>query len=148
MRITLLLFVALIAVSCNNKTDTTQPESELLLVDKAFSDFSAENGFKAAFAKYCAEDGVILRPGSLPIIGRDAVIKNQQGSDDSEMVLTWEPQFARAAQSGELGYTYGTYSINSASGSQLGEGTYVSIWEKGEDGWKFLLDTGNEGLGQ
>ena len=137
MRITLLLFVALFAFSCNSNTDTAQPESELLLVDKAFSDFSAENGFKAAFAMYCAEDGVVLRPGSLPIIGRDAVIENQQGSDDSEMVLTWEPQFAKAAQSGELGYTYGTYSINSASGSLLGEGTYVSIWEKGAEAGSF-----------
>ena len=28
------------------------------------------------------------------------------------------------------------------------EGTYVTIWKKDADGnWKFVLDTGNQGLG-
>jgi ketosteroid isomerase-like protein len=28
-------------------------------------------------------------------------------------------------------------------------GTYVSVWKKQKDGkWKFMLDTGNEGIGQ
>jgi ketosteroid isomerase-like protein len=29
------------------------------------------------------------------------------------------------------------------------EGTYVTIWKKGQNGnWKFVLDTGNQGLGK
>jgi ketosteroid isomerase-like protein len=70
---------------------------------------------------------------------------------DSGYTLTWQPLYADIAQSGELGYTFGIYELKSKNqeGKEMLENvTYVSIWKKDQSGnWKFVLDTGNEGLG-
>jgi len=46
-----------------------------------------------------------------------------------------------------MGYTYGIYALALNQNDSLSFGTYVSIWKKQKDGtWKFVLDSGNEGL--
>src|SRR4051794_14442381 len=122
------------------------PEEELVRVDKAFSEMSRQKGMKAAFLAYIDDRGVLLRKNSYPLIGQQAkdLVKKM---NDSSFSLTWEPSFASVAQSGELGYTYGIYT--SKLKDTAAQGTYVTIWKKQKDGsWKFVLDTGNEGLGQ
>jgi ketosteroid isomerase-like protein len=51
-----------------------------------------------------------------------------------------------------MGYTYGIYTVemDSPEGTVVTkEGTYATIWKKDKDGnWKFVLDTGNQGLGK
>lgn len=142
------LILLVFLISCNSNTDISIVEEELILTDNEFSELSVREGFATAFESYCATDGVILRPELMPVIGKTAVMATMSKSDDSQIKLSWEPQFARAASSGELGYTYGLYTIRDLSDSILQRGTYVTIWEKKEDGWKFLLDSGNEGLGE
>jgi ketosteroid isomerase-like protein len=67
--------------------------------------------------------------------------------NDSSVQMTWEPQGGDIAASGELGYTYGIYELRDG-GDNVQRGTYVTIWKKQEDGkWKFVLDSGNQGLG-
>jgi ketosteroid isomerase-like protein len=126
--------------------------NELIETDLAFSRLSQEKGIKYAFIKYAADSVVILREKSYPQIGKYALLKRFESFSDSGFVLTWEPLFADIARSGELGYTYGIYtSVSSDSTGKLltGKGTYVSIWKKDQDGqWKYVLDTGNEGLGE
>lgn len=148
MKNTLFLLTVFLAFSCSNNVDVAQVEEELLMTDAEFSDFSLETGYKSAFAAYCAEDGVLLRPGLYPVTGRGAVIGLLEKVDDSEIIATWEPMHAKVALSGELGYTYGIYMIKSISDSVIDSGTYVTIWEKIDDEWKFLLDSGNSGLGE
>jgi ketosteroid isomerase-like protein len=51
------------------------------------------------------------------------------------------------SQSGDLGYTYGTYLMK--DGASEVRGTYVTVWRKRPDGrWKYVLDSGNQGLGE
>jgi hypothetical protein len=46
-----------------------------------------------------------------------------------------------------MGYTYGIYTL--IVNDSAYKGTYVTIWQKQADGtWKFVLDTGNEGVGK
>ena len=60
--------------------------------------------------------------------------------------LTWVPIKADVARSGELGFTYGTYLLTIKNIGKE-EGTYCTIWKKDKNhSWKFVLDTGNEGL--
>ena len=118
---------------------------KLIAIDRAFSVLSKEKGMNYAFLAYVAEDGVILSPNRLPIVGKNRIMTLFSG-DDSETDFTWEPLHADVAKSGELGYTYGTYKINSLRITE--RGTYVSVWKKDPAGkWKFVLDSGNEGLG-
>jgi hypothetical protein len=45
-----------------------------------------------------------------------------------------------------LGFTYGTYSLEIKNIGHE-DGTYCTIWKKDHDNkWKYVLDTGNEGL--
>lgn len=120
--------------------------AELINVDKAFSTLCKEKGMNYAFLYYAAEEGVILRTNSMPVIGKNK-IKQLFQNDDSNIEFTWKPLYAEVAKSGDLGYTYGTYKINTGKSEQ--KGTYVSIWKKNANGeWKFVLDSGNEGLGK
>ncbi|NHZ87067.1 MAG: hypothetical protein GWP19_14540 [Planctomycetia bacterium] len=81
----------------------------------------------------------------MPIVGKNK-IKQLFQDNDRNTKFTWKPLYAYVAKSGELGYTFGTYKIT--SGESIEKGTYVSVWKKNSNGkWKFVLDSGNEGLG-
>lgn len=137
------LATVILFIGCKNSMNTNE---SLIAVDREFSKFSKERGMNAAFLKFISEDGVMLRSNSMPIVGKNAV-SNLFSGDDSGFTLTWEPLYADIAKSGEIGYTYGTYELTLQEGVQ--KGTYVSIWKKDKDGnWKFVLDSGNEGLGE
>jgi len=127
-------------------------KEELKQVDIDFSNLSKEKGTAIAFTEYVAEDGVLLRPFSYPIIGKDKVseLMNQDDNSGTTATLTWTPLYADIAASGELGYTYGTWQMHIIKSDKTEErrvGTYVSIWKKDKAGkWKWVLDTGNPGL--
>ena len=128
-----------------NKHVSLDMNKELIAVDNAFSALSKEKGMNYAFLAYVAEDGVMLSPNRMPIVGKTK-IKALFQNNDSETEFTWEPLYADVSKSGELGYTYGTYQIKTEGTIQ--KGTYVSIWKKDIKGnWKFVLDSGNDGLG-
>jgi ketosteroid isomerase-like protein len=150
--LTYLVIAGFIVFSGCNHQDKKADKEEILNIDRAFSKLSEEKGMKQAFLEYAAEDAVILREKSFPQVGKNAMAERFKLFSDTGFMLTWEPQFADVAASGELGYSYGIYTSTSKDslGSPLVEkGTYVSIWKKDDRGkWKFVLDTGNEGLGE
>jgi len=138
-------FLFLTACSGNNESGSLQ--QELMEVDRSFSRLSSESGMNQAFSSYCAADGVLLRSGSMPVVGYEAITGLLDKTDDSTFTLTWEPMHATVARSGELGYTYGVYTLKIKSTDHIEKGTYLSIWTRENGAWKFVLDTGNEGVG-
>ena len=120
----------------------------MLEADRAFSRLCEEKGMKQAFLEYIDSNGVLLRPNHLPLLGADAIDFLIQ-QNDSAFTLKWEPRTGTVAHSGELGYTYGIYELKPGTKDTIIYGNYVSIWKKQSDGkWKFVLDTGNEGIGK
>jgi ketosteroid isomerase-like protein len=123
--------------------------AEIKQADIDFSDYSKANGIEAAFLKFIADDGVLLRPYTMPIEGREN-IKKLFGERDASFTLTWTPSFAAVSSSGDLGYTYGIYEASGKDDkgeSYKRNGTYITIWRKDVSGaWKFVLDTGNPGI--
>jgi ketosteroid isomerase-like protein len=118
---------------------------EIQQADVDFSNFSKEHGMRKAFMQYIDDDGILMRDNSLPIIGANA-IDFLTSMNDSSIQLTWEPRGGDIAASGDLGYTYGIYELKDSVNLQ--KGTYVTIWKKQPDGkWKFVLDSGNQGIG-
>ena len=82
----------------------------------------------------------------LLFVGREAVQAFLGESDYTSIVLTWEPLNGEISSSGDLGFTYGTYTLK--AGDKQSRGTYVSVWKRDVVGrWKWVLDTGNPGLG-
>jgi ketosteroid isomerase-like protein len=146
-------------ISCghqkNKESDTTQTnivdvekvKQEILNRDIEFANYSEKNGMKEAFINYIADNGVLLRPNHKPIIGKDSVSGSM--NKNNKVTIKWAPLFADVSISGDLGYTYGTYTSTTMAKGQTvtSSGTYVTIWKKDKEGiWKFVLDSGNEGL--
>ena len=120
--------------------------NEIIKTDKEFSKASSTGGMKKAFIDYMDDDGILLRPNHPPIVGANA-IEFLTEQNDSSYTLTWSPSAATVSESGDLGYSYGIYNLHLQDTTL--QGTYVSIWKKQKDGkWKFVLDSGNGGLGK
>lgn len=113
----------------------------LFALDREFVQYRLENGTYAAFAKYLAPDAVTLPPGEAPKIGLDAVLRD--ASDRPNTTVTWEPEAGDI--SGDMGYTWGLFSINTAldDGSVSKQhGKYASVWKRQENGeWKVVVDS-------
>ncbi len=116
----------------------------ILNTDKEFSKASSKMGMKKAFIEYMDDNGILLRPNHPPIIGANAIEYLTQ-QNDSTYTLTWEPSSAQVSAAGDLGYSYGIYNLQLQDTTL--KGTYVSIWKQKNGKWKFVLDTGNEGIG-
>ncbi len=121
-------------------------KQNLLETDLTFSALSKVKGRNAAFLQYMDEHVTMLRPNGMPMVGKDTMEKVFALRPDTGYTLTWKPLFADVSQSGDIGYTYGTYLVTSGK-NDSSQGTYCSIWKRDSLGdWKFVLDTGNEGL--
>jgi ketosteroid isomerase-like protein len=157
MKYSILLIAAVIAFSgCNQQAPVPSHEAmkarldslrnDLLQTDLAFSQLSEQKGRNAAFIAYAADHATMLRPYSMPLTGKDSIVSRFNAHPDTMYTLTWVPIRADVARSGELGFTYGTYLLNIKNIGKE-EGTYCTIWKKDKNhSWKFVLDSGNEGL--
>lgn len=150
-RFSLLFFAGLLLfVSCDIITPPgSNPKSavsvnEVLQADKEFSDMSKHIGIKKAYLEYMSDEGVLLRPGFLPITGAFAVDYLSTLADE-DYELSWEPKGGMIAESGDLGFTYGVYSLKTRD--TIYQGTYTNIWKKKENGpWRYVLNTSNAGI--
>ena len=133
--------------SCKSSIDVKAESQKLLDTDKKFSRVSIEKGSAKAFNLFLTDDALELPAGNFPIIGR-ANIYDSMKVDQHEYELSWEPQKAEVAKSGELGYTWGKYRVkyNDAKGNEITSyGKYLNIWKKLPNGeWKVAVDMGNK----
>ena len=146
--IAFLLMISALSACMQKKSSSSA--DELANTDRFYSELSAKKGMNAAFLAMFDSAGVMLQANRKPVEGIVAIRSLLMSETDSSFILTWKPLFTRIANSGEMGYTYGTYRIvDRATDSVSGVGKYATIWEKKSDGtWKAILDTGNPGLGE
>lgn len=144
-----ILYLLIILLSgCSVEKSEELLLKELLEADQAFSALSLEKGMNHAFITYCAQEAVLLRNDAMPLRGKEAIGTLLGLRSDSGYNLSWEPLHATIAKSGDLGYTFGTFVMEMKESGEHSRGSYVSIWVKEDDMWKWILDTGNEGLGE
>ena len=142
----LLGFIIIGLFSCSERKTATDPKV-LIDADIAFSDYSVKYGIQKAFIEFADDSVVLLKPQRMPILGKLNLIRSYEGKSDSGAVLTWKPVKATIAESGELGYTYGFWIF--VVKNDTSRGTYLTVWKKDVNGhWKYIADTGNEGLGK
>jgi ketosteroid isomerase-like protein len=151
LKIVLLIsLVSSVAFSCKSKKRqepiATDYKAEMIAADREFSKLSEEKGMRFALLQYIDSNGVLLRPDAAPLVGGNAINFISQGNDTAYK-MTWEPSGGTVAISGELGYTFGIYSLKPNNKDTVYYGTYISVWKRQPDGkWKFALETGNEGI--
>ena len=142
------LAVVVLLAGCENSiqiSDATEVRNSLLEADRAFSRMSEEQGAHAAFVHFAHPEVVLLPARGEPVRGIASV---DASFEDFTGILTWEPQDAHAAASGDLGATWGFYRLVSTSEDGTGSisrGKYVSVWRRDQGGdWRYVLDIGNE----
>jgi ketosteroid isomerase-like protein len=139
---------AVLATGCS-QPGTEGLKAEIVAADKAFCEASKKEGIAAAFLGVITADGKLLSDSHL---GPDAVRINFMQLPPTA-TLTWEPSFVDVSSAGDLGYTWGRYTLTLPSVTKGGApsihmGTYVTIWKRQPGGaWKVVLDGGNPDRG-
>jgi ketosteroid isomerase-like protein len=137
--------VILMIGNCSSTIDIAAEQQRLLATDREFAQASIGHGSAEAFRLYLAEDALMLPAGGTPITGRESIYERMSSGPTS--LLTWEPQRAEVARSGELGWTWGTYEVRPAgnlNADPVAYGKYVNVWRTQSDGsWKVIVDAGN-----
>jgi ketosteroid isomerase-like protein len=109
----------------------------LMKLENEFSAASSSEGTAKAFGSCLADDVRLLRENSFPAEGKQAALAlllTKQGT------LMWKPAMADISQSGDLGYTYGTFEFKGAD-NKSEHGSYVRVWKKDTGGkWRVVID--------
>lgn len=142
MRRSLLLLPSLLLVCVLARAETpAEAVRAMVEAEKKFYQTGQEQGTRAAFLAFLADDGIVFRPG--PVNGKEAWSKRPETGVD----LVWEPTFAVIARSADFGFDTGPakWRANKKDEKFSGYGHFVSIWKKQKDGsWKVALDCGIE----
>jgi ketosteroid isomerase-like protein len=136
----------LMLAGCARRIDTQQESAKLLATDVEFSKKSVEAGAPEAFNNFLAEDALQLNAQSDPVNGRENIYRRMK-SGGGGYILRWEPQKAEVSLSGDLGYTWGNFTLTSGVGNDqsIVHGKYVNVWRKQPGGlWKVIVDIGNQ----
>lgn len=138
------IVILILLAACARQEDSAALKGEVLEADRDFSKRAQEKGIAEAFVYYADEK--VIRPvaGEQPIFGKYALMESFQ-NNPPDYSLTWEP--LRAEASGNLGYTFGSYTLTTktaAGKDSVQYGNYISVWKRKKDGsWRYVIDTGN-----
>ncbi len=138
-----IILAALIFSSCNSNTKdhSRQAMEEITKADLAMSDLATKEGFLKALLTYAEDSMIIPREGRLPLMSKAEAEKSWAGKPVITEI-TWKPVRVEAAESGDLGYSFGYATLKSKDTTAYN--SYTTIWRKQKDGtWKFVLDAGN-----
>ena len=124
--------------------DLASERALLMAADKAWSESIHDI---EAFLSFVA-DGAHFMPFGAPLAQGDAIRATWEGLTSMPgFGLEWQATSVEVADSGEIGYTIGTFALLTADQdgtALLTEGKYVTVWHKQADGsWKVRVDCFN-----
>lgn len=142
-----LIFSILIFPSCNHSSKEELIKAwkkEIIAVEKEFMDMTTDQGLAVAF-KYFAADTAALKRGDKLIIGKDAIMNSyRNNAKNTNVKLTWKPDFVDVAKCGDMAYTYGQYQysfVDSAGIKRSSKGVFHTVWKRQRNGeWKYVFD--------
>jgi ketosteroid isomerase-like protein len=121
--------------AAGSRIDLASARENLAKLEAEFSNASALNA-RTAFESFLTDDARVLRQNAEPAIGKSAVGKLMP---EAGRALTWTPAMADVSTSGDLGYTYGAFELNTR-GVTLQRGSYVRVWKRLKGKWKVVAD--------
>lgn len=116
------------------KAEPAAETRALLAADRELGQATGK-GTAAAYLSRVTDGTRLLRDGSFPQIGRDAI---RALLEKAPAAMTSEPMGGDVSAAGDLGYTYGKAEWK--SGDQPVQVGYLRIWEKQEGSWKLRVD--------
>jgi len=120
-------------------------KNEIIEAENNFAKMAAEEGIHKAFLTYAADEAVLMRNNTV-IEGKTAIRDyfKKQGTDDENVSLIWSPDFVDVSKSGDMGYTYGSYTFSyiDSKGKRIeNKGVFHTVWKRQADGsWRFVWD--------
>jgi ketosteroid isomerase-like protein len=118
-------------------------KKEILDTEKAFAQLVKEEGLKAGFLAYAADEAVLSRGGQL-IKGKKAIEAYFDRQTLKDVRLEWAPDFVSVSASGDLGYTYGRFTLQAMdqAGQEIkSEGIFHTVWKREPNGeWRYVWD--------
>ncbi len=137
------LAVTTLLAACGGR-DHDAERAALIRTDTAFAQASAARGLDGWLA-FFAEDATIFPPDGTVVSGLEAIRAHYRATGFTPAGLAWRPLGAEVAAAGDLGYTFGTWTLTGAAGGAVvRKGSYVTVWRRGGDGgWKVVADIGS-----
>ncbi len=142
----LLLAASAIAVGCKNGTHDIGADAQTLKDNETAwnADFAAKD--VAKIVAHYADDATLIVSGRKPTVGKAAITAAFRGMlSDPAFSLRIHPEKSVVAQSGDVGFTEGSYAMtitNPVDKSVVHDfGAYVTGYRKDADGtWKVVSD--------
>lgn len=133
--------IAFLLLSIAGPARAEDTAATLMRIDKEFSALAEKVGVGKAFSMYAANPTIRFGTPAVRVSPSELVKEFPP-----DLRLSWTPEEAMAAASGDLGFTWGRWILhgkNKDGSPREVHGKYVTIWKKQTDGsWKFVLDTG------
>lgn len=120
-------------------------EAAIREADAAWSEAAAAKDVDSVLSYY-ADDASSFVDGGPIATGKDAIGDAWLDLFGMGYTISWQPTKAEVAESGDLGYTQGTYEqeIGSDDSSVTSTGKYVVVWKKDPAGdWKAVAEIAN-----
>lgn len=151
-----LFLITVAIIGCGQvgtKTDNAKPtvnrseeEASLRAQDLAWSDTANQKDLDG-IVSFMAEDGETLAPNEPPARDKGAIKASWSNLIGLPgFTVHWEPLRVQVAESGEIGYTSGFYTVTfqDANGQTVKDrGKYLEVWKKADGKWKCTLDMYN-----
>ncbi|MFI5134229.1 MAG: YybH family protein [Chitinophagales bacterium] len=120
----------------------------LMAADKAWNDASHQKGYFHSRIDFADENGIETATNEMPLVGKSAITDYAATHSDSALKVQWIATKGDVAASGDLGYTYGSYTdqMKTKAGKDTTvHGVYITVWKRQADGsWKYLADMGTD----
>ena len=139
--------LASLVAGCHGSSavDVGTERQAILEADRAWA-AAAAAGDVQKLSAFWADDAINFFPDRPVAVGRegiaDLVKKNRSVPGFS---LSWTPREAVVSESGDIGYSYGTFDLafETPAGEKVTKtGNYVCIWKKQHDGsWKCAVES-------
>ncbi|HEY1804298.1 MAG TPA: DUF4440 domain-containing protein [Terracidiphilus sp.] len=135
---------------CAYAADRRAAEAELRALDEQWSATAGRNHLDGTVAFY-ADDAVLLPPNAPIATDKKSIRESWAGLLGPNTSVSWKWTKVEVAESGELGYIYGTYKLSigasGGSGPVNDVGKFLEVWKKQPSGnWKCIVDTYNSDL--
>ena len=114
---------------------------DALAAERAFALSSKVDGMKSAFLEWLVEQGTVFGPGPMSVEDRFASVPDDASQQPA---LEWLPEWIVISGSRELAMISGRWDLIPV-GAELPTdfGQYLSVWQRGPQGWRVLADIGS-----
>ena len=118
----------------SKKTEVSGERETLLVRERDLLDTVSSSGAKNTFQQFGAKNLRLFRENHTPFMGLEAA---SHALEHVGKNWTWETAFTATSDSGDLGYSYGTYSLKV---NPIEKGNYLRIWKRQNGSWKVVVD--------